>query len=70
MDTLVAMAGAVCWLVAVQAPPAGLTMAHGPRSGPGLQPLCHLGRDLGGTLTYSDGRTPREPAGHAPRATP
>lgn len=24
----------------------------------------------GGTLTYSVGRTPREPAGHAPRATP
>lgn len=30
------MAGAIRWLVAVQAPPAGLTMAHGPRGGVGL----------------------------------
>lgn len=30
------MAGAICWLVAMQAPPAGLTMAHGPWGGIGL----------------------------------
>lgn len=30
------MAGAISWLVAVQAPPASLTMAHRPRGGVGL----------------------------------
>lgn len=34
--SLVAMAGAVGWLVAVQALPAGLTVAHGPWCGIGL----------------------------------
>ena len=34
--SLVAMAGSVGWLVTVQAPPAGLTVAHGPRGGIGL----------------------------------
>lgn len=30
------MAGAIHWLVAVQAPPASLAVAHGPRGGVGL----------------------------------
>ena len=34
--SLVTMAGAISWLVAVQAPPAGLTVTHGPRGGVGL----------------------------------
>lgn len=36
MDTLVAMAGAIHWLVTVQAPPASLTVAHRPWGGVGL----------------------------------